>query len=57
MKVQGESRDIDKSKDSELRKRNPQKPIKYGAEDFAVVDAGAYSLGIFVKLLTACKQS
>ena len=57
MKVLDESRSVEKSRESELRKRNPSKPIRYGAEDFSIVDAGTYSLGVFVDLMTACKSS
>ena len=52
-----ESRNIEKGKTSELRKRNKDKPIRYGAEDFALVDAGLHSIGVFVGLMTACKDS
>ena len=55
VKVLDESRSVEKSRESELRKRNPSKPIRYGAEDFTVVDAGTHSLGIFVDLMSACK--
>ena len=55
--MQDESRSIEKSRESELRKRNPSKPIRYGAEDFTVIDVGNYSLGVFVNLMTACKAS
>ena len=57
VKVLDESRSTEKSKTSALRNRKKDKPIREAAEDFAVVDAGEHSLGVFVKLMTNCKQT